>query len=50
MSSITGINQTFAIGGIGATSNSVPSLKTTYGSGGDAIGGLGCIGGIGALS
>jgi len=41
VSSITGINQTFAIGGIGATSNSIPILKTSYGSGGDGNGGFG---------
>ncbi len=39
--SITGINQTVGLGGIGATSNSIPLLKTTYGSGGDGNWGLG---------
>jgi len=39
--SITGNNLILGIGGTGATSNSIPVLKKTYGSGGDGNGGLG---------
>jgi hypothetical protein len=38
---ITGTNLIMGIGGTGATSNSVPVLRTSYGSGGDGNGGLG---------
>jgi hypothetical protein len=38
---ITGTNLIMGIGGNGATSNSVPVLRTSYGSGGDGNGGLG---------
>jgi hypothetical protein len=38
---ITGTNLIMGIGGNGATSNSVPVLRTSYGSGGDGNGGFG---------
>jgi len=38
---ITGTNLIMGIGGTGASSNSVPVLRTSYGSGGDGNGGLG---------
>ena len=38
---ITGTNLIMGIGGSGATSNSLPVLRTSYGSGGDGNGGLG---------
>jgi hypothetical protein len=41
ISTITGSSLIVGVGGIGATSNSIPQLKDTYGSGGDGNGGLG---------
>jgi len=38
---ITGTNMIIGVGGTGASSTSIPSLKYTYGSGGDGNGGLG---------
>jgi len=38
---ITGSNLIIGLGGSGATSNSIPTIKNIYGSGGDGNGGLG---------